>query len=51
MSDGVYQWARTGDEARELSHAEFRRLMEGFTVESSIRTYQKIDKDSPESRP
>lgn len=50
LSDGVYQWPRTGDEARELSHAEFRRLMEGFTVESSIRTYQKVDKDSPESR-
>ena len=39
--DGVYQWPRSSDEAMDLSQEEFRRLMEGFTVRSSIRTYER----------
>lgn len=42
LSDGVYQWPRDSDEARALSMDEFRRLMEGFTVHSSIRVYERI---------
>lgn len=43
LSNGVYQWPRDSNEARELSREAFTRLMTGFTVESSIRTYSRID--------
>ena len=42
LSDDVYQWPRDSDEAKVLSSAEFKRLMEGFAIESSIRSYKKI---------
>lgn len=45
LSDGVYQWPRDSDEARALSMDEFRRLMEGFTINSSIRVYERINKN------
>ena len=41
LTDGVYQWPRSTDEARSLSQEEFHRLMEGFTVQSSIRVYER----------
>lgn len=31
-----FQWPRTPDEARELSPEQFRRLMEGFSIEGTI---------------
>lgn len=37
LSDGVYQWPRDTEEALSLDREAFQRLMEGFTVESSIR--------------
>lgn len=37
LVDGVYQWPRNPEEAMSLSQEQFRRLMSGFTVESSIR--------------
>ena len=41
LTDGVYQWPRDSDEARALSMEEFKRLMEGFTIQSSIRVYER----------
>lgn len=41
ITDGVFQWPRTTDEAMALSQEEYRRLMEGFTVQSSIRVYER----------
>ena len=41
VEDGVYQWPRTSDEAMALSQEEFHRLMEGFSVRSSIKLYQR----------
>lgn len=32
-----FQWPRTPDEARELTAEQFRRLMDGFTIEGSIK--------------
>lgn len=43
LSNGVYQWPRDSNEAKELSQEAFTRLMTGFTVESSIRTYFRLD--------
>ena len=31
------QWPRTPDEARELTIEQFRRLMDGFTIEGTIK--------------
>ncbi len=41
LTDGVYQWPRSSDEAMSLSPEEFHRLMDGFTVQSSIKTYER----------
>lgn len=46
LSDGVYQWPRDTDEAKALSPAEFRRLMDGFAIESSIKSYKRIEPGS-----
>ena len=32
-----FQWPRTPDEARELTNEQFRRLMDGFAIEGSIK--------------
>lgn len=32
-----YQWPRTPDEARELTMEQFRRLMDGFAIEGTIK--------------
>lgn len=32
-----FQWPRTPDEARELTTEQFRHLMDGFTVEGTIK--------------
>ena len=38
LSEGNrFQWPRTPKEARELSAEQYRRLMDGFAVEGSIR--------------
>ena len=42
LTDGVFQWPRNSNEAMELSQDEFNRLMEGFTVVSSIRTFKQV---------
>lgn len=47
LSDGIFEWPRNSNEAKELSQDEFNRLMEGFTVVSSIRTFKQIIPPSP----
>ena len=39
LSDGRFQWPNTPDEARDITMEQYRRLLDGFTVESSIRRY------------
>ena len=44
LAGNRFQWPRTPDEARELSTEQFRRLMDGFTIEGTIREiYKKIE--------
>lgn len=45
LTDGKFQWPRSPDEARDISAEQYRRLMDGFTVESSIRSFYKTDAD------
>lgn len=37
LSDGHFQWPRDQREALSLSPEQFRRLMQGFTVDGAIR--------------
>ena len=36
---GVYMWPKTPEEAKSLTWEEYDRLMDGFTVKSSIRQH------------
>lgn len=37
LSDGRFQWPQNPDELREITPDQYRLLMEGFTLEGSIR--------------
>ena len=37
LSNGRFQWPRNQQEVMALSYEQFHRLMQGFTVEGSIR--------------
>ncbi len=39
LTDGVFQWPRNAAEAREIDRRQFEQLMDGFTIESSIKSY------------
>ena len=41
LSDGRFQWPNTPDEARDITMEQYRRLLDGFAVESSIRRYAR----------
>ena len=40
-----FQWPRTPDEARELTTEQFRRLMDGFAIEGTIKEVFKKQPD------
>ena len=46
LSDGRFQWPNTPDEARDITMEQYRRLLDGFTVESSIRRYVRKDPEN-----
>ena len=48
LTDGRFQWPNTPDEARDITMEQYHRLMDGFAVESSIRSYKKVEDESPE---
>ena len=39
LTDGRFQWPNSPQEARELSKEEYRMLLEGFSIEKTIRKY------------
>ena len=41
LTDGVFQWPRTSEEARDISLEQFHRLMDGFSIESTIHHFDK----------
>ena len=47
LTDGRFQWPNTPDEARDITMEQYHRLMDGFAIESSIRSYRKIKNESP----
>ncbi|MBR3187553.1 MAG: hypothetical protein IKF59_05915, partial [Lachnospiraceae bacterium] len=43
-----FQWPRTPEEAREITPEQYRRLMDGFTIEGTIReVYPKLPPETP----
>ena len=42
LSCGFYQWPRNSTEARQIDMNAFRRLLDGFQVDSSIRKVERI---------
>lgn len=50
LADGRFQWPRTADEARSLTGEEFMRLMNGFSIDSSIGPKRKVSVADPKSR-
>ena len=49
LSDGRFQWPNTPEEARDITVEQYRRLLDGFSVDSSIRKYSKSDSQSKET--
>ena len=47
LTDGRFQWPNTPDEARDITMEQYHRLMDGFAIESSIRSYRKAEAGSP----
>ena len=45
LSCGFFQWPRTSTEARQIDIDAFRRLMDGFQVDSSIRNTERIQQN------
>ena len=43
LTDGKFQWPNSPDEARDITMEQYHRLMDGFAVESSIRSYRKVE--------
>ena len=50
LSKGRFQWPNTADEARNLTSEEFMRLMDGYTIDSSIGEQGKIDVQDPRKK-
>ena len=46
LSDGRFQWPNTPDEARDVTLEQYRRLLDGYAIESSIRRYVKSDAET-----
>lgn len=51
LAGNRFQWPRTPDEARELTFEQFRRLMNGFTIEGTIKESFPKQTDPGESQP
>ncbi len=43
LSNGKFQWPRNSDEARDISPEQYKRFMEGFTIDGSIHEYRRIE--------
>ena len=42
LCDGKYMWPRTPDEVKQLTEDQFKRLMSGFAIQSSINDYSDL---------
>lgn len=50
LADGCFQWPRTAQEARSITTEEFKRLMEGFSIDPSVGSRRVPPVTDPKSR-
>lgn len=50
ITDGRFQWPRDEGEARDITPEQYRLLMEGFTLEGSIRLPHKRTQNREEKQ-
>ena len=50
LADGCFQWPRTAQEARDITAEEFKRLMDGFSIDPSVEPRRVPAVDDPKSR-
>ena len=50
LADGCFQWPRTAQEARDITAEEFKRLMDGFSIDSSVGPKRVPSVNNPKSR-
>lgn len=50
LTDGCFQWPSTPDEARDITLEQYRRLMDGFTIDGSIRDTRITQKKAAKTK-
>ena len=50
LADGCFQWPRTSQEARSITTEEFKRLMDGFSIDPSVGPKRVTPVTDPKSR-
>lgn len=50
LADGCFQWPGTVQEARDITAEEFKRLMDGFSIDSSIGPRRVVRMDDPKTK-
>ena len=50
LADGCFQWPRTTQEARSITAEEFKRLMEGFSIDSSVGPKRTAPVKNPKAK-
>lgn len=48
LTSGTFRWPRNDDEAREMSQDDYERLMGGYTVESQVKSFPRIEREETE---
>ena len=50
LADGCFQWPGTAQEARSITTEEFKRLMDGFSIDPSVGPKRVTPVTDPKSR-
>ncbi len=50
LADGCFQWPGTAEEARSITPEEFKRLMDGFSVDSSVGPGRVASVNDPKAK-
>ncbi|MCH5260954.1 MAG: IS66 family insertion sequence element accessory protein TnpB [Lachnospiraceae bacterium] len=50
LAEGNFQWPRTAEEARRITPEEFKRLMDGFSIDPSVGPRRARPVNDPKSR-
>lgn len=50
LAEGCFQWPKTAQEARSITAEEFKRLMDGFSIDPSVGPRRVPPVNDPKSR-